>query len=151
MGYYAYMVMGRGFAIFVTNSEIIKNKGTIMILLLLTSFNLLAACTEMPRINPFELKISNVSFQKKGDQKKWCFKLEGDKQGLIEWSSVNKSNASCGVLKMVVHLPDGTKLKSESVQPGAVTFYKPGKYVMNYTMKTNEPKCRTWDLMVRHP
>lgn len=105
------------------------------------------ACQEMPKINPYEAKLRNVTFEKDVSQK-WCLKLS-DGKGLIEWSSVNKSNASCGVLKMVVHLPDGTKLKSEGVQPGTVTPFKPGKYVMTYTMKTNEPKCRTWDLGAR--
>lgn len=119
-----------------------------MILLLLTSLNLFA-CNEMPKKSATEYKVSNVTFEK-DVTKKWCVKLSGDRPGMIEWSSINKSNASCGVLKMVVHLPDGTKLKSEAVQPGAVTFYKPGKYVMSYTMKTNEPKCKTWDLMVTH-
>lgn len=115
---------------------------------LLLFLSIAHACNEMPRINPFEAKVRNVTFDKKGDEKKWCLKLS-DGSGLIEWNTTNKSNASCGVLKMVVHLPDGTKLKSEGTQPGVVTAFKPGKYVMNYVMKTNEPKCKTWDLGVR--
>ena len=105
------------------------------------------ACPEMPKINPYEAKLRNVTFEK-GVTQKWCLKLDQG-SGLIEWSSVNKSNTSCGVLKLVVHLPDGTKLKSEGVQPGTVTAFKPGKYVMSYTMKTNEPKCKSWDLGAR--
>lgn len=104
----------------------------------------------MPKLNANESKIRNVTFEK-GVTQKWCLKLSGEKQGLIEWNSVNRSNTSCGVLKLVVHLPDGSKLKSEGVQPGAVTTYKLGKYVMSYTMKTNEPKCKSWDLGARYP
>jgi len=109
------------------------------------------ACTEMPKINPYEAKVKNVTFEKKGDQKKWCLRLDDpNNKSILEFGTVNKSNAQCGVLKFVVYLPDGTKLKAAPApQPGAATFYKVGTYKMSYTMTSNEPKCRTWDLSIK--
>ncbi len=108
------------------------------------------ACNEMPMINPYEAKVRNVEFVK-GVTQKWCLKPSAQKSGMIEFQTVNRSNAQCGVLKMVVHLPNGEKLKSEGSQPGSVAQYAVGKYVMSFTMKSNEPKCKTWDLGVRLP
>jgi len=108
------------------------------------------ACTEMPKINPYEAKVSNVTFEKEVT-KKWCLHLnDPNNKSILEFGTVNKSNAQCGVLKFVVYLPDGTKLKAAPApQPGAATFYKVGTYKMSYTMTSNEPKCRTWDLSVK--
>lgn len=110
------------------------------------AFSFSIACTEMPKINPYEAKVRNVTFEK-GVTQKWCLKIaEGSGSGMIEWDSINQSNTSCGVLKMVVYLPDGSKLKSEGTQPGTVTAFKPGTYKMSYKMQTNIPNCRTWTL-----
>lgn len=104
----------------------------------------------MPKINPTEAKLRNVTFEK-GVTQKWCLKLDDpNNKSILEFGTVNKSNAQCGVLKFVVYLPDGTKLKAAPApQPGTATFYKVGTYKMSYTMTTNEPKCRTWDLSIK--
>lgn len=124
-----------------------RNKMIILLSLLTT---IAQACTEFPKDGPTSRVLKNVTFEKEVT-KKFCLKLDDpNNHSILEFKTKNHSNTSCGELKFVVYLPDGTKLKAApSVQPGLATFYQVGTFKMNYTMKTNNPKCSTWDLITQ--
>ena len=119
-------------------------------------------CIEMHKINEFEAKQVNVTFEK-DITKKFCLTLpqvtyKPGQNAFVEWGTVNKSNAQCGVLNMKIVRPNkpdvlgnnsNTKCTSNGPQPGCVLIYTPGKWVAKYTMTTNQPNCKTWDLSAR--
>lgn len=109
-----------------------------------------------------QFAVKNVTFPRKDETKKYCFKLPKPQNPsgnpIVEFSTVNKGNASCGLLEMKVIRPNKpditgamspTKCKSEapSPQPGCTANYTVGKWVVKYTLRDYcKPGQDTWDL-----
>lgn len=118
-------------------------------------------CTDMTIASGgYESKLNSVSFNK-DETKKFCLKLPKAKldpgqNPFLEWSSVNKGNASCGVLRMSIRRPDRPDIqgkdskrvcKAQSVQPGCVMTYTEGKWIMKATLVEQcRPGQDRWDL-----
>ena len=129
-----------------------------MIKLFLLSLNLLA-CTDIP-INGTQGSLKSVLFQP-GDSKEFCLKLpqatlKPGQNPFVELSTVNKGNASCGVLNLKFVRPNKNDIQgnmrnrrcvSKGVQPGCVLVYTAGRW--NLKMNLVEP-CRPgndrWDI-----
>ena len=128
-----------------------------------------AGCTQMSKMaGGYGASVKGVLFQR-GEQKKFCVKLPKavmpeprpgvpSPSPLIEWTTVNKGNTSCGVLRMKVKRPDkpdilGNNSKrraiSQGPQPGAFLTYTDGQWVATYTLvEPCRPGLDRWDLYV---
>lgn len=122
-------------------------------------------CTQMTISGGgFEVKVNGVLFSKKGEEKKFCLRLpeatlKPFQNPYVEWSSINKGNASCGVLKMRILRPNKPDINgnesdrtcnSKGVQPGCMMPYTQGQWVATYTLiEPCRPGEDRWDLGVK--
>lgn len=163
------MGMGRDSVRVAWSLETIKHKGRIMILLLLTSLNLLANedCINI-KINQSGtgFMIPAVNFTLQDPKKKYCLKLPQvtyapPQNFFVEFQTTNKHNTSCGTLSLKAIRPNkpdvtgsmsNTKCATEvpSPQPACILNYTVGKWVIKYELgKPCQPGNDRWDLIGR--